>query len=109
MGFRLDKVKHNWDMWRTFVLGRFMFDLKHLWSNAPNPFDDRLRPARVDITHAWMDLFVEGVRMNAYLIGHVIGWLVMVAVFFVMGVPLQWLASMIPGGFANLPVPGIGV
>jgi len=72
MSFEIKKVSNNLRNWWFFSMGRFRFNLNNLVSNAPNPYDQKLRPARTDLSHSYVDLFVELTRSSAYLIGHVL-------------------------------------
>jgi len=80
MSFEMQKVKHLLKNWYNMSCARFghNIDLKNLWNNTPNPYDEKLRGARQDLSHSYVDLFVELIRATAYLQGHVIALLVIV-------------------------------
>lgn len=80
MSFEMKKAKHLLINWWTFSVGRLRFDLspRNLYNNAPNPFDDKLRGARQDLSHAYVDVFVEFIRATAYLQGHIYAILLLV-------------------------------
>lgn len=67
MGFRIGKVADSLrDFW-IWEVGRFWFALTHLLSRSHNG-----TLARRDITHAYVNVFVEFFRAAAYLLGHVV-------------------------------------
>lgn len=75
--FRPDKALREFVPFRDYHWPRFLFNLnpKNLWYNVPNLYDlPRMRTAREDITHSYANLFVEGWRAGAYLMGHLLCW-----------------------------------
>jgi hypothetical protein len=75
MSFEPSKVARAWSTYRDTVLPRFLFNIKpgNLWYNEPNPYDlPKMRPAREDLGHSYVDLFVEGIRASAYGVGHLL-------------------------------------
>jgi len=75
--FRPDKAFREFNAFRDYHWPRFLFNLnpKNLWYDSTNPYDiERHRTARGDITHAYTNLFVEGWRAAAYLMGPILSW-----------------------------------
>lgn len=79
MSFETNKVVRAWSTYRDMVIPRFLFNINpvNLYSNELNPYDlPKMRSARQDLAHSYVDLFVEGIRASAYGLGHVLAVLV---------------------------------
>ena len=86
MGFRIDKVKRTLSNYWIFEVGRFWWNVKNLFRR-----DLTGQEAREDIGHSFVNVFVEGVRVLAYPLGHLIAYVVL---FFLVAIPLNvisWL------------------
>lgn len=67
--FEVRKVRTQLSFWWHIHVGRFIRAVKGLKSNAPMTNG---RTARQDITHAYVNVYVEGIRAVAYGLGHVL-------------------------------------
>ena len=64
MSFELQKVKAIFPDMKVHVQ-RFWDDLVMFWDNAE---------ARADLSHAYVNIFVEWFRVTAYTVGHIVSW-----------------------------------
>jgi hypothetical protein len=88
MSFETDRITRDWLGFRDFHLPRFLFNINplNLWYNNVNPYDvDKYRPAREDLTHSYVNLFVEGWRAAAYTGGHLLAVLVPFGLLAIIG------------------------
>lgn len=81
MSFEAKKVRRDiaaW--WRVDVSGRFLWDLRLAFKR-----DSAGEYARSDLSHAYVNMFVEFQRATAYLVGHVMAifwpWLLIALVW----------------------------
>lgn len=92
MSFEPSRVREDFTDWRYLHWNRFVFDINpyNLWYNLENPYDlsGKKRTARQDITHSYVNLFVEGVRSSSYLVGHGLAVLFPFAVLALIGAVL---------------------
>ena len=79
MSFEVKKVWQGLKSWLEEDVSRFLWDVVHLpFPRQFNPYDQKLRPAYKDITHAFVNIFVEFYRKNAYTLGHLMScvWMI---------------------------------
>ena len=67
MSFRPMKVLQQLKDWWVIDVGRLIEDVRCLFVGGP--LQNR---AREDLSHAYVNVYVEGVRASAYLVGHVL-------------------------------------
>jgi len=75
MSFETDHVREDFRPFVDFHWPRFLWNLnpRNLWADEPNPYDlPKMRGARSDLGHSYVNLFVEGWRASAYLVGHIL-------------------------------------
>lgn len=87
MGFRLEKVKRTLQDYWVFEVGRFVWNVQHLFKR-----DEAGTVAREDIGHSFVNVFVEGIRVLAYPLGHLVAYVVL---FFIVAIPLNALSWLL--------------
>jgi hypothetical protein len=79
MSFKLDKPRKLWLEYLDFEVSRFTWDVRYMFDRG-----NMGKLARSDLSHAYVNLFVEFFRYNAYLFGHLVA-------FFWWVLPAWWL------------------
>lgn len=73
MSFRIDRCKREFKVWWDYDVARLWYNLTHLRSKEPSPHSHAgLDTPLSDLSHSYVNLFVELFRGNAYLLGHLV-------------------------------------